>query len=448
MKPLDRLIAPLLTVAERVAVQTERLSLRRAAGPLAAGTLVAGLAMVLAVAIARFWLGLPSAHVKNLAGFFLLTGGASLLVTLGAAWLLLDERRGRLAFKLGVVCVIGPTIAAINTYYTADQMLIRRDDLGLLVLLVAFSGSVGIAFALALARSLSARIGQLAHAAERLTGESLAVAVPEGGDEVGALGRTLNQLAVRLRRSEAQRRELEEARRLLLAAVSHDLRTPLTALRVVVEALDEGVVKDRQTAGQYLASARQQLRHLEALIEDLFELARLEAGALELHRAPVAIDHLVEDVAESMRARAAQAGVRLETALAPGLPQAQVDGQRIARVLHNLLDNALRYTPVGGRIGLRAEQGGATIHLSVRDSGTGMAAEDLSHVFEHFYRGEKSRSRRHGGAGLGLAIARGIVEAHGGQIWAESAPGQGTTVRFTLPAVPRHAVGTQTRPRP
>ncbi|HWE63257.1 MAG TPA: ATP-binding protein [Chloroflexota bacterium] len=408
-------------------------TLRRAAGPLAAGTLVAGGAAVLTVAIARFWLGLPGEHVKHLARFFLVSGGVSLIVTLGAAWLLVREQQSRLAFKLGIVCVLGPAIAGINTYYTADNMLIKQADLGLLILLLVFSGSVGIAFALALARSLTVRIGQLAHAAEHLAGDSRLVAAPEGNDEVGALGRTLNQLAARLHESDARRRELEEARRLLLAAVSHDLRTPLTSLRVVVEALDEGVVQDPQTATRYLAGARQQIRQLETLIDDLFELARLDAGAVQLHRAPVAVDLLIDEAVESMRAQAAEAGIRLQAQIAPSLPPALLDSQRIMRVLLNLLDNALRYTPPGGYVEVRAARVDAAIRLSVQDSGDGIAAEDLPHVFERFYRGEKSRSRRHGGAGLGLAITQGLVEAHGGRIWAESAPDQGATISFTLP---------------
>ncbi|MDB5057435.1 MAG: integral rane sensor signal transduction histidine kinase [Chloroflexi bacterium] len=414
--------------------RAERPAELRALGPLAAGSLVAAIAVALAIVVARFWLGLPAEHVKNLARFLLISGGVSLLVTLSAAWLMLHRTRGRLALKLGVVCSIGPIVAAINTYYTADTMLIRQNDFGLLILLLAFSGTVGIAFALALARTLTARIGRLAHAAQRLGSGPAAVRVPEGVDEIGELGRTFNQLAVRLQESDARRNELEEARRMLLAAISHDLRTPLTSLRAVVEALSDGIVQDQQTASRYLVSARQQVRQMETLIEDLFELARLDAGALELHRSATTVATLVDEAVESLRVQAEHGGIQLVVHLAQDLPSISVDGQRIGRVLLNILGNAILFTPSGGQITVLAVSERGTVRISVRDTGAGIDDDDLPHVFESFYRGEKSRSRRHGGAGLGLAIARGLVEAHGGRIWADSESGSGTSISFTLPS--------------
>lgn len=415
-------------------MRAERFGLSRTiAGPLGAGVLVACAGVALAVLVARFWLGLSGEHLKHLARFILISGGVSLLVMLATAWLLLHEMLGRLAFKLGVVCVIGPLVAAINTYYTANNMLIKQDDLGLLILLLIFSGGVGVTCALVLARTLTARIARLAHTAQQLGGGSMVAGAPGGIDEVDELGRVLNQLAARLQESDARRREMEEARRLLLAAVSHDLRTPLTSLRAVVESLEDGVVQDPRTATRYLASARQQIRYLETLIDDLFELARLDAGALELHPASMGAGMLVEEAVESVRARADEAGIRLHVHVAADLPAVTVDGQHVARVLLNLLSNALRYTPKDGEIEVRAERVEAAVQIRVRDSGVGIGAEDLPHVFERFYRGEKSRSRQHGGAGLGLAIAEGLVRAHGGRIWAESSPGSGATIGFTLP---------------
>jgi signal transduction histidine kinase len=416
----------------------------RALGPIAAGALVAALAVAAASLVARFWLGLPAAHAKNLARFLLESGGVSLLVTLLAATALLSRRHGRLALKLGIVCAIGPLVAAINTYYTADTMLIKQSDLGLLILLLAFSCGVGIAFALALARSLTARIGRLASAARELGRGADAVRAPEGIDEIGELGRTLNQLADRLRESDRRRRDLEQGRRQLLAAVSHDLRTPLTSLRAVVEALDEGIVQDRQTTTRYLASARQQVRQLDLLIEDLFELSRLDAGALHLERSAVPMAALVDEAVESVRPQAEGAGIRIDARVEAGLPYVDVDAQRIGRVLLNLLGNALRYTPANGTITVAAVRRDDAVMVSVRDTGAGIADDDLPHVFERFFRGERSRSRRHGGAGLGLAIARGLVEAHGGRIWAESEPGAWTMLSFSLP-VAGHAQRAEAR---
>jgi signal transduction histidine kinase len=231
---------------------------------------------------------------------------------------------------------------------------------------------------------------------------------------------------------------------MLVAAVSHDLRTPLTSLRAVIEALDDGVVEDRQTADHYLSSARQQVRQLEALIEDLFELSRLDAGALKLDLRVVPVDALVDEAIESVRLQGDAAAMHVESRIDPDLPPVHVDGQRIGRVLLNLLSNALHYTPPGGRIVLVAQRREGEVQISVHDSGAGIASSDLPHIFESFYRGEKSRSRLHGGAGLGLAIARGLVEAHGGRMWAESEPGTGTSVHFTVPAVASTGTGTMT----
>jgi signal transduction histidine kinase len=414
----------------------------RALGPLAAGTLIAGLGVALATLAARFWLGLPADHVKDLARFLLLSGGVSLLVTLAAAGALLLRTRGRLALKLGVVCAIGPAIAAINTYYTADSMLIKQSDLGLLILLLAFSCGVGIAFALALSRTLTARLGQLALAAQQLGQGAASVRVPEGADELGTLGHALNQMAARLQASDHRRRELEQARRMLLAAVSHDLRTPLTSLRAVVEALGDGIVQDQQTATRYLAGARQQVRLLETLIEDLFELSRLDTGALQLDVSVVLVAALIDEAVEGVRVQAEAAGIHLETHVERDLPCVMVDAPRIGRVLLNILGNALRYTPRGGQIAVAAQRQVDAVRISVRDTGPGIAADDLPHIFESFYRGEKSRSRRHGGAGLGLAIARGLVEAHGGHMWAESEPGAFTVIGFTVPVMQRVMAGT------
>jgi signal transduction histidine kinase len=201
----------------------------------------------------------------------------------------------------------------------------------------------------------------------------------------------------------------------------------------VVEALDEGMVEDRATATRYLASAHRHLHHLESMIDDLFELARLDAGILELRRAPVCLADLVAEAREGMQMQADERSIRLEVQIAPAIPPIALDRRRIGRVLLNLLGNALRHTPEGGTVTILAEQDGATTRVSVRNTGEGIAPEDLDRIFERFYRGEKSRSREQGGAGLGLAIAKGLVKAHGGRIWAESTLGRGATISFALP---------------
>jgi signal transduction histidine kinase len=200
---------------------------------------------------------------------------------------------------------------------------------------------------------------------------------------------------------------------------------------------------------------RSQIGHLSGLIDDLFELAQIDAGELRLELQRTSLADLVSDALEGMRPQAQARGVELNGSVAPGVGAAMIAPQKIERVLYNLVGNAIRHTPAGGSVtisvtplqeqlglsdwGLRLRQphpATPTILVEVADTGEGIAPEDLPRIFEHFYRGEKSRSRATGGAGLGLAIARGIVEAHGGRIWAESQPERGTRVRFSLPLQP------------
>jgi len=175
------------------------------------------------------------------------------------------------------------------------------------------------------------------------------------------------------------------------------------------------------------------VRALSHLIDDLFEMAQLDAGGLRLDRRLNAISDVISDTIESFSALAAAQNVRLEGEVEPGTDPLVMDAQHVGRVLFNLVGNALRHTPPGGQIRIRAWRAGRDVRVEVRDSGEGIQPEDLEHLFERFYRGEKSRSRATGGAGLGLAIARGIVEAHGGRIEVDSQPGLGARFTFTIP---------------
>jgi signal transduction histidine kinase len=175
---------------------------------------------------------------------------------------------------------------------------------------------------------------------------------------------------------------------------------------------------------------------LSVLIDDLFELAELDAGGLTLERHSNSISDLISDTLEAFSELAARHDVKLDGSVAPGVDLVYVDAQKIGRVLANLVSNALRHTPAGGTVQIRASAEAEGVQVEVRDSGEGIGPEDVAHIFEQFYRGDKSRSRDTGGSGLGLAIAKGIVEAHGGQIAAESMPGEGARLFFTLPLDP------------
>jgi two-component system sensor histidine kinase BaeS len=255
----------------------------------------------------------------------------------------------------------------------------------------------------------------------------------EGSDEVAALAASFNEMTSRLREAERTRLEVETARRDLLASVGHDLRTPLASVRVIVEALADGVVDDPEIVARYLRTAQGHLNALSHLADDLFMLAQLDSGGVELERQPNSMTDLISDTLQSFSVRAEQQEVALR-----GEPGATVDivifdARSIERALANLVENALRYTPPGGEVVVRSAAVPGGLSVSVSDTGPGIADADLPRVFERFYRGEASRSRATGGSGLGLAIVKAVVEAHAGSVSVETALGRGTTFSFVLP---------------
>jgi signal transduction histidine kinase len=263
-----------------------------------------------------------------------------------------------------------------------------------------------------------------------------AVAVPGhmGADQIllvllAAAGAALAAaLAVRLAMEERSRREIEEARRQLVAAASHDLRTPLASLRLLVESIDDGVATG-ETRDRYLKEIRTHVGVLSDLIDDLFELSRIEAGDISWTMRQVKVRELIGDTVAAMRAPAAERGVSLAAELPAGELVASANAEKVQRVLFNLIQNAIRHTPADGSVTVRARSAAGGVEVEVADNGEGIPAGDGERVFEAFYRGDAARGEE--GAGLGLAISRAIVEAHGGKIWFEDgAPG--TRVHFTL----------------
>jgi signal transduction histidine kinase len=230
----------------------------------------------------------------------------------------------------------------------------------------------------------------------------------------------------------AERDAAEAARRGLVAAVSHDLRTPLTSLRLLSEAIEDELV-DRDTRRRYLEQMSVHIRSLSALIEDLFELSRIEAGDIEWSLSQVHLDELVEETVEAMRPHAAAKRVAVQAAVPDGLAPARANPEKLQRVLFNLIQNAIRHTPADGSVTVMAESIGSSVEVEVADTGNGLAPEDRDHAFEPFYRGGAGAARASGGGtGLGLTICRAIVEAHGGEIWIADSP-HGARVRFRLP---------------
>ena len=271
-------------------------------------------------------------------------------------------------------------------------------------------------------RATAAPIGDVMEAADRVAGGDYGARVEaRGPGEVRRLARSFNQMAERLEANEAQRRSL-------LADVAHELRTPLSVIRGNVEGMLDGLYPPDEA---HLGPVLEETAVMARLLDDLQTLSTAEAGVLRLHRERVDPASLAEDAVAAFRARAGTAGVTLDWHAAPGLPELDVDPVRVGEVLANLLSNAVRHTPPGGSVEIALEPSAAGVAFTVSDTGSGIAGEDLPQVFNRFVKSADS-----GGVGLGLAIAKSLVEAHGGEITAESEPGRGTTMRFVLPTSP------------
>ncbi len=295
-----------------------------------------------------------------------------------------------------------------------NSVLVAGLGVGLLAVLVGFL----------LSRQILAPLGRLTTAARRIADGDLSQRVPVSGrDEVAALGRDFNTMAASLQKQ-------EELRRRLVADVAHELRTPLSVVRGNLEALLDGV---HAMTLENVSAILDEVLLLGHLTDDLRELALAEAGQLPLHRQPIALDELAARMAGSLGPVAQERGVKLEFDAPADLPVVDGDWQRLTQVLHNLLGNALRHTPAGGKVQVAARPAddGRMLVVTVSDTGSGIPPEDLPFVFERFYQAD--RQRRRDGSGLGLAIVKQLVEAHGGGIRVESELGQGTRFVFTLP---------------
>ena len=288
---------------------------------------------------------------------------------------------------------------------------------------------VSLIVAIAVSLFTSRRIVQPIRAMMRASREIAAgrfdrrVLVP-GEDELGELANSFNQMAEALESTEQRRLDL-------MADVAHELRTPLTNIRTMLDALTDGVLPADARTYQTMSN---EVRRLQRLVYDLQELSRAEAGQMSIHPEPVRPEALVSGVVDRLALQFHDKGVALHVAIDPDLPDVLADPARITQVLVNILGNALQYTPAGGEAWVSAKQVGDEVQFLVQDTGRGIPPGDLPHIFDRFYRVDKSRARASGGSGIGLTISRHIVEAHGGRIWAESqGAGRGSVFGFTLP---------------
>ncbi len=343
------------------------------------------------------------------------TLGAGLVATL--ALRLLPTVRLQLG-GLALLAVLLPLVSVLASGWVMFHM---GKDVKILAVAAA-AASAAVAAALALGTSIARRIERLGSASSRLAAGELSARAPEEGPrELGDLGRSFNEMAANLE-------GLFDARRELVAAASHDLRTPIASIAAMLEAIEDGLAD----ATEYLEPLQDQTRRLAALVEDLFDLARIDAGALAYELQTVALAPLVESCVRGFEAEARARNVHLEQRLDPA-PSARCAPDQVERVLLNLLTNALRHTPSDGTVAVLLARADGDVRVTVEDTGEGITPEAAQRMFDRFWRSDTARMQGEGGAGLGLAIARGLVEAQGGRMWAEPRETGGSRVSFTLP---------------
>ena len=391
---------------------------------------ILGVALIVAFSLGVFYLLMqpPLKDLGLMAGFLAITAVISIAASYGAYRLGWMYHSPNIRWTLLGGYLLSSLLTFLNVWLTARLMFIsQQHDLQLATVLLLFAGGIAMALGYFLSSALTDRIRLVDQTAQSIAHGNLKARAPvQGRDEIAILATTFNQ-------ADTRQRELENLRRDLIAWVSHDLHTPLASIRAILEALADGMVEDPDTVQRYLRTAQKDIGALSSLIDDLFQMAQLDAGGLPLELGMNSISDLISDTLESFKELAARQGVALTGEVEPKVDPLWMDAQRIGRVLNNLIGNALRHTPEGGYIHVHAAALPQGVRVEVTDSGEGIRPEDLPYVFDRFYRGEKSRNRATGGAGLGLAIARGIIEAHGGRITVESQPAQFTRFYFILP---------------
>jgi signal transduction histidine kinase len=406
---------------------------RSGSGPLPpAVALAAGLAGSVLVAAL---VGIPPRDLVVVLGLGAV--GALTVAVVGLALqALLRRRRSTTATQDAIAAAVTAAAAAAAIGAVSGSMLLSQHDLAVVLAALPVAAGAGVAYGLLGARRTARDLEALAATAARLEAGDLAARAPLGGTaEVAAVAAALNTAAARLAEALGRERAVEASRD-LIAWASHDLRTPLTSLRVIAEALADDVVPDEVTRGRYLASLSGHVERLTRLVDDLFELAQIDAGALQLQIEPTTLRDLVGEVLERFEPEAAAAGVRLLADLQAVASPVLVGHDQIGRVLANLVVNAIRHTPAGGRVLVVARQTADTAEVQVVDGCGGIPEPDLPRVFERLWRGDPARTTN--GAGLGLAIARGLVEAHGGTVAVANLDGG---CRFTVRLPTRAGVG-------
>jgi signal transduction histidine kinase len=381
------------------------------------GTLLVGRAM-----------GMGGSDLAHLAAY-LAPAAAVTVAAVALATPLLS--RASIRSRFAVVAVVGTVVGLANLFAVTRAMSVSAHDAALLSALLLYSVAAGVGAGLAIARSSATALERLARTAGELERGDLSARVGDtgGGPELDRLGAAFDRMAEGLETARDRERRVEAMRADLITAVSHDLRTPLASLRAMIEAVDDGVVGDPETIRRYASEMRRSVGQLSGMVDDLFELAQLDAGAIETETTRIALGDAVDAALATVEPTARAKGVRLETDLADAVGAAC--SPRVTRVLQTLLVNAVRHTPADGSVRVEARVAPAGVAFAVEDSGEGIAEDDLPRVFEPFYRGDAARSGP--GAGLGLALAKRIVEALGGSIAARPDVSRGARFEVELP---------------
>jgi signal transduction histidine kinase len=399
---------------------------RLRAAPLIACTTVAAAAVAVSVVI------LGPAHTAIVLAVLI---GVTLITGAGTEWVLRRRgsgRAGALSRQLAIVIAVVIAPLLVTLLILGLMMFVSDKDAALVAVIVVLSGLLGVAAAARLSRALVRDVSTIRdrlHAVsqgERQADLRLGAAV-----ELRELAESANRMIERLAAEETARDLSEAARRHLVAAASHDLRTPITSLQLLATAIDDDLV-DGPTRRDYVRRMLTHIEALSALIDDLFELSRLEAGDINWTLEQVAVGQLVSETVDAMRVQAEARGIAVTADLPDQLAPVRANPEKLQRVLFNLIQNAIRHSPSDGTIVVRAQMQSDTVELEVEDHGDGIAPSDRERVFDAFYRGGSEAPRSTSGAGLGLAVARAIVDAHGGQIWLPNSP-VGTRVRFSVP---------------
>jgi signal transduction histidine kinase len=401
------------------------MSTLRTLGLVAAVALVGGAATLVVGAVT----GMRGEELVHLVGALVPAAAVTVAAAAAAGPLL---ARASLRQRFVAIGVLAAVVAMANLVVLAMQMFVSNHDATLVTVLLLYAVGAGVAAALVVARRSGAAVGALERTARRLGQGDLDARVGSigGGSELETLGGTLDEMAERLQLAHRREADAEGMRRDLITTISHDLRTPLASLRAMVEAIDDGVVEDPPSLRHYVAEMRRSVHQLSALVDDLFELTQLDAGAIEAETRRACLDDVVASAVATVELPAREKGVHVvaELGAATGAPCSP----RVARVLQNLLTNAVRHTPADGTVRIEAQRTEGRLRVAVQDTGQGIASEDLPRVFDPFFRADQARSGP--GAGLGLALAKRIVETLGGRIVAESDPASGARFAFDLPA--------------